>query len=79
MEPENPEFIQPKTTAELLSAARREFINSKRYDGPTIIALASLFDCIAKEVHGYQCQLLPNLLRAAFAFAPVETTHSIEP
>jgi hypothetical protein len=52
MEPENSEFIQPKTTAELLSAARREFINSNRYDGPNMIAAASLFDCIAKEVHG---------------------------
>lgn len=56
MELENPSNIPPKTTAELLSAGRREFINRNSYDGHHMIAIASLFDAIAKELHGTRFQ-----------------------
>jgi hypothetical protein len=56
MELENLSNIPPKTTAELLSAARREFINRNSYDGPHMIAMASLFDAIAQSLHGTRFQ-----------------------
>jgi hypothetical protein len=56
MELENPNSVVPKTTAELLSAGRREFINRESYDGPHMIAIASLFDAIAQALHGTRFQ-----------------------
>jgi hypothetical protein len=47
----DPQVIRIKTTAQLLSAARREFLNRKAYDGPQMLALTLLFDTIAREVH----------------------------
>ena len=51
-----PRFLSPKTTAQLLSAARREFINRKAYDGPQMLAVTMLFDTIAQEVYGTRFQ-----------------------
>jgi hypothetical protein len=55
--PENPSDIKVETTAQLLSAARREFLNRKNsYAGPQMTALTRLFYEIARETHGTQFQ-----------------------
>jgi hypothetical protein len=46
-----PDVAPIKTTAKLLSAARREFLNRKTYDGPQMTALTRLFDAIAQEAY----------------------------
>jgi hypothetical protein len=53
MEMENtPNISSPQTTAELLSAGRREFINRKNYMGLQMTAITSLFVAIARGLHG---------------------------